>query len=320
MAAAMMLSCTVTTTLPGIEGACQLATENAVTLAPLQPLVVSDKAAFEISDHEFSQIHKLLLFKRGFDLGAYKDNCVRRRIAIRIRINHCESVQEYCDMLISEKNELDHLVKVLTIHVSQFFRNFSTFEKLRTEIIPALFATARQTGKKSLRFRSLGCSSGEEPYTLALILAEQFPEETVEIPVTIDAIDVDTGILESAEKALYNQDHLLETPLHYIAKYFSEEGLQYRLSPSITGMVNFKHDNIFNDLLYTDCDLLLCRNVMIYFAREQQDKVLANMARAVGKEGFLVLGKSEAILGESRNHFQTVCPVERIYRSRNSSP
>lgn len=297
----------------------RLPAENILTVATNEPLLVSGKSTFEISDHEFSQIRKLLLVKRGFNLDNYKDKCVRRRIAIRIRINHCESAQDYCDMLILEKNELDHLVKVLTIHVSQFFRNLSTFEKLRAEIIPALFATARQTGKKSLRFWSLGCSSGEEPYTLALILAEHFPRETVEIPVTIDASDVDTGILESAGKALYNQDHLLETPLNYIAKYFSEEGVQYRLSPSITGMVSFRHDNIFNDLLYTDCDLLLCRNVMIYFAREQQEKVLANMARAIGKDGFLVLGKSETILGENRTYFQTVCPVERIYRSRDSS-
>jgi len=293
--------------------------ENVLTITPNEPLLVSGKIAFEISDHEFSQIRKLLLVKRGFNLDDYKDKCIRRRIAIRIRINHCESVQDYCDLLIFEKNELDHLVKVLTIHVSQFFRNLSTFEKLRTEIIPALFATARQTGKKSLRFWSLGCSSGEEPYTLALILAEHFPMETVEIPVIIDATDVDSGILDSAEKALYNHDHLLEAPLNYINKYFSEKGSQYRLSPSITGMVNFRKDNIFNDLIYTECDLLLCRNVMIYFARYQQEKVLANMARAVGQDGFLVLGKSETILGESRNHFHTVCPVERIYRSRDSS-
>jgi len=286
---------------------------------PHEPLVVSPNAAFEISDNEFAQIRKLLLLKSGFNLDSYKDKCVRRRIAIRIRLNHCESVQDYCDMLISEKNEMDQLVKVLTIHVSQFFRNFSTFEKLRLEIIPALFAAARQSGKKSLRFWSLGCSSGEEPYTLALILAEYFSSEISEIPVSIDATDVDTGILLSAVNALYSHDHLKETPLNYITKYFCEEGSQYRLSPSITGMVSFRHDNIFNDLLYTDCDLLLCRNVMIYFARAQQEKVIANLARAVGKDGFLVIGKSETVLGERRNYFQTVCPLERIYRSRDSS-
>lgn len=293
--------------------------ENVVPIAPNEPLLVTEKSAFEISDHEFSQIRKILLVNRGFNLDNYKDKCVRRRIAIRIRINHCASVKEYCDMLLSEKTELDQLVKVLTIHVSQFFRNLSTFEKLQAEIIPQLFAAARQTGKKSLRFLSLGCSSGEEPYSLALILAEHFPLDILEIPVTIDATDVDPGILETAEKATYNHDRLLETPLNYISKYFSEERLQYRLSPSITRMVSFSNENIFNDHIYTSCDLLLCRNVMIYFSRDQQEKVLANIARAVGKDGFLILGKSETILGESRSHFQTVCPVERIYRLRDSS-
>lgn len=289
-----------------------------MTIAPNEPLLVSEKSTFEISDHEFSQIRKILLINRGFNLDNYKDKCVRRRIAIRIRTNHCTSVKEYCNMLVTEKNELDQLVKVLTIHVSQFFRNLSTFEKLRTEIIPQLFAAARQVGKKSLRFWSLGCSSGEEPYSLALILAEHFPREISEIPVSIDATDVDAGILEAARKAIFNHDHLLETPLNYISKYFSEVGVQYRLPASITGMVSFHNENIFNDQIYTGCDLLLCRNVMIYFAREQQAKVLANIARAVGRDGFLVLGKTETILGDSRSDFQTVCPVERIYRLRDS--
>lgn len=292
--------------------------ESALKKAPGNPLLVAELAPFEISDHEFSQIRKILLQNRGFNLDAYKDKCVRRRIAIRIRANHCATVQNYCDLLVSEKNELDQLLKVLTIHVSQFFRNFSTFEKLRLEIIPYIFATARKTGKKNLRFWSLGCSSGEEPYTLALILAEHFASEMLEIPVSIDATDVDTTILRTAEKAVYNHDRLIETPINYIAKYFDEERDQYRLSPTIKAMVNFNHGEIFNDLTYQSCDLLLCRNVLIYFAREQQEKVLKNMGSSLGNDGFLVLGKSETILGESRTHFQTVCPLERIYRHFNS--
>ena len=288
--------------------------DTVMNTAPEEPLMISGKNAFEISEPEFSQIRKILLSSRGFNLDAYKDRCVRRRIAIRIRANHCQSAQDYCDILVSEKKEIDHLLKVLTIHVSQFFRNLSTFEKLRTDIIPHLFATARQSGKKSLRFWSLGCSSGEEPYSLALILAEHFARETEEIPVKIDATDVDAAILQAAEKALYNHDRLLETPINYISKYFIEEGLQYRLSPAITGMVSFRNGEMFNHRIYNDCDLVLCRNVLIYLAREQQEKVLANIATALGRDGFLVLGKSETIMGESRTRFQTVCPVERIYR------
>ena len=79
-------------------------------------------------------------------------------------------------------------------------------------------------------------------------------------------------------------------------------------------MVSFKHGEMFNNLIYHDCDLMLCRNVLIYFAREQQEKILLNIAQALGTKGFLMLGKSETIMGTNRTHFQTVCPVERIYR------
>lgn len=284
-----------------------------------EPLLIHEVNSFDISDHELSQISKILLFNRGFNLSSYKDRCVRRRIAIRIRANHCETVQEYCNLLLAEKNEIDLLLKVLTIHVSHFFRNPSTFEKLRKEIIPHLFTAAKQQGRKALRFWSLGCSSGEEPYSLALIIAEYFADENREIPVTIEAIDVDQNIITIAEKAVYHHDRLIETPLHLVSKHFVEDGLQYRLVAETAQKVQFKTGDMFNSLIYSNCDLLLCRNVLIYFTRKQQEQVLANLARAIGDNGFLVLGKSEAILGESRNMFRTVCPVERIYRSNSQS-
>jgi chemotaxis protein methyltransferase CheR len=285
-----------------------------------EPLFVTENANVEISESEFARIRQILLFNRGFNLNAYKDKCIRRRIAIRVRSTHCESVNDYCDLLINHKSEIDKLVKVLTIHVSQFFRNLSTFEKLRGEIIPYLFSMARQKGKKSLRFWSLGCAGGEEPYSIALILAEHFSREMQEIPVRIDATDVDSGIIQSAENALFHHDRLLETPINYIQKYFDEEENQYRLSPSIRKMVSFSQGEMFNTLIYHECDLLLCRNVLIYLAREQQEKIFHNITRCLNENAFLVLGKSETILGESRSLFQTVCPVERIYRLAAAPP
>lgn len=280
----------------------------------VEPLFVTENTNIEISETEFATIRQLLLSHRGFNLDAYKDRCIRRRIAIRIRSTHCESVSDYCDLLKNHKSEVDKLVKVLTIHVSQFFRNLSAYDKLRTEIIPQIFSTAKQKGTKSLRFWSLGCAGGEEPYSLALILAEHFAREMQEIPVSIDATDVDSSIIQSAENALFNHDRLLETPLNYIQKYFDEVDNQYRLSPCIREMVSFSQGEMFNSLIYHECDLLLCRNVLIYLARDQQEKVFRNIARILNKDSFLVLGKSETILGETRSLFQTVCPVERIYR------
>lgn len=279
-----------------------------------EPLMVSDSSSLDISDDEFAEIRNALLYNRGFNLDAYKDRCVRRRIAIRVRATHCASVKEYCDHLHTHKPEIDHLLKVLTIHVSQFFRNFSTFEKLRLEILPHLFNYARSRGVSELKIWSLGCASGEEPYTLALILAEQFPEVIKEINVLIEATDIDNATLDLAKNGLYAAERMQEMPEQYLHKYFTATDSQYKLSPEIVDMVSFKTGDIFNDLLYRSCDLLLCRNVMIYFSREQQDRIFRNIARVLNPDGFMVLGKSETLLGESRALFQTVCPVERIYR------
>lgn len=278
-----------------------------------QPFV-SEYIPIEISDAEFAQIRQILFEMNGFNLDAYKDKCVRRRIAIRIRANHCYNVKEYCDLLSSQEKEVNLLLKVLTIHVSQFFRNFSVFEKLRLEIIPYLFGAARQESLNALRFWSVGCAGGEEPYTLAMILDDQFQHEMSRIPVQIDATDVDPTILESARIGVYSQERMLELPLHYREKYFIEENGLFTLSPKIRSMVTFRYADMFHDDTYQSSDLILCRNVMIYFAREQQDKVFRNIARVLNEWGFLLLGKSETILGESRNYFQTVCPIERLFR------
>lgn len=291
-----------------------LTSDTAYKTTSCEPLFVPENIQLEISDEEFAQISTALSLKRGFNLDAYKDKCVRRRIAIRIRANHCETVKEYCDLLLAQKNEIDQLLKVLTIHVSQFFRNFSTFEKLRQEIIPFLFNTARKKGLPNLRFWSLGCAGGEEPYTLALILKEHFASDTEEIPVTIEATDVDPAILNFARAGLFSPERMQELPDLYRQKYFTQEGELFRLVPSVIDMVTFRQGELLNKHLYTECDLLLCRNVLIYFSREQQEKVLANIAGTLGNDAFLVLGKSETILGESRMLFQAVCPVERIYR------
>ncbi len=277
------------------------------------PSFVSEYIPMEISDAEFAQISLILSEMRGFNLEAYKDKCVRRRIAIRIRANHCFTVREYCELLSSQEKEVEHLLKVLTIHVSQFFRNFSVFEKLRLEVFPYLFSAARQEGLSHLRFWSVGCAGGEEPYTLAMILDDLFQSEMAHIPVQIDATDVDSTILESARVGLYSQERMQELPFHYRQKYFTEENGLFLLSPKIRNMVNFSNADMFHDETYQQSDLILCRNVMIYFAREQQEKVFRNIARVLNRWGFLMLGKSETILGESRGYFKTVCPIERLF-------
>src|SRR5450631_3012377 len=129
-------------------------------------------AAAEITDRDLADIGTILGTRRNICLSVYKCACMKRRIAIRMRATRCSCTAEYCCLLRQSEHELDLLQKVLTIHVSQFFRNPSLFEKLRKEVVPALFASARADAAKSLRIWCLGCAGGEETYSLAIMLRE----------------------------------------------------------------------------------------------------------------------------------------------------
>ncbi len=268
----------------------------------------------DISADAFDMIGRMLKSLRGFNIAIYKDKCIRRRIAIRIRATRCLSAEEYCQLLVENEAEVDHLLKVLTIHVSQFYRNQSTFEKLRKDILPPLFARSEQEGGDWLKVWSVGCSSGEEPYTIALILKNFFGAETVRKKVSILATDVDAGIIEVARKGIYGAERIVEVPQPILKRFFRAHDGTYHLAQEIKEMVTFRQGDLFYAGSYQESDLILCRNVLIYFERWQQEKIISGFADALRKGGILVLGKSEALFGESRKRFQTVCPVERIYR------
>lgn len=269
-------------------------------------------SAVEFPDETFRLIREILKVRKGFDLGSYKDKCMKRRIAIRVRATRCATPEEYCALLLRNREEMDLLLKVLTIHVTQFFRNPSTFAKLKDEIIPSLFLRAEAEGREALVFWSVGCASGEEPYTLSLLLRDAFPAETARTRVSILATDVDAEVLETARKGCYDRERLAEMPQAMKERYFAEEGGRYCLLPAVKETVSFSRSDLFHPDAYPESDLILCRNVLIYFERKEQEKILQGFARSLHPGGFLVLGKSETLAERSR--FTTVCPVERIYR------
>jgi chemotaxis protein methyltransferase CheR len=203
-------------------------------------------------------------------------------------------------------------VKVLTIHVSQFFRNPPTFEKLRSDVLPHLFERCREGGT-ALRLWSVGCAAGEEPYSLAITLRTCFADAMETVPVSIVATDVDADVLERARDGVYGEDRLAGVDPLLRARYFEERNGRFFLCDEIRRMVTFRKGDLFHVDEYPSCDLILCRNVLIYFERSQQERIIKGFARALPLGGILVLGKSETLVGESRRLFRTICPVERIY-------
>lgn len=269
--------------------------------------------SLDIDDDELAEISSILEVRRNFSMSIYKDKCMKRRVAIRMRSCRCPDAASYCNLLRQSEQELDLLKKTLTIHVSQFFRNPSLFEKLQADIFPYLFQKSAAE-RKSLRFWSLGCAGGEEAYSLAIILREFFAEEILQTPAEILAADIDADILQAAERAEYNEDRLKDLPDGIRDRYFVRNGQRMRLLPEVREMVLFHRLNLVEVETFEPCQLALCRNTLIYFTRPDQENILRGIAHILSPGGILVLGKAETLVGEARRLFTALCPVERIYR------
>lgn len=267
----------------------------------------------DIGDAELAEIAAILKLRRNFSIFVYKDKCMKRRVAIRMRSNRCTNASAYCELLRQSERELDQLQKVLTIHVSQFFRNPSMFEKLRKDIIPVLYQSCAVV-KAPLRICSLGCAGGEEPYSMAILLREHFAAHLRQTATSINAIDIDEATLHTARKAEFSVDRLKYLPDQYRARYFHANGSRMLLARMIREMVTFHQGDISVSGNLHPCDLLLCRNTLIYFNRHDQESILERAADILPHGGILVLGKSETLVGNVRDRFTVMCPVERIYR------
>ncbi|MDD5286800.1 MAG: protein-glutamate O-methyltransferase CheR [Desulfuromonadaceae bacterium] len=267
----------------------------------------------DIGDDELAEISMILEKRRSFSMSVYKDKCMKRRVAIRMRSSRCHDAAAYCNLLRQSERELDLLLKALTIHVSQFFRNPSMFEKLQREVFPLLYQSCGER-RAPLRIWSLGCAGGEEAYSLAILLREYFPGDLRQIATNICATDIDEETLHAARKAEFNDDRLKDLPVEFCERYFDQSGSRMKLKDEIREMVTFCRGDIMAVEKFFPSDLVLCRNTLIYFTRPDQEKILNGVADILPIGGILVLGKSETLVGEVRGRFVPVCPVERIYR------
>ncbi len=279
----------------------------------------TDETSLDFPDHALERVRDILKARRNFDIGSYKEKYLKRRIAIRVRATHSATADAYCDLVARSEGEVDLLVKGLTIHVSQFFRNRTTFEKLRDEVLPALFERLRREGREQVTFWSVGCASGEEPYSLAIILRDSFGDELKQFKISLVATDINEGILNAARTGVYSPERLAEVPAGVKERYFSRVADRFLLAPAVREMVEFRRSDLFDPESSIESDLVLCRNVLIYFERGEQARILHGFASSLRTGGILVLGKAETLIGEVRQRFTTLCPIERIYQKSRFS-
>ncbi len=301
----------VLTILPDLKGSLPAAEESApespdpAEKQPAAPFVGGD-----ISDQSYRQICQTLKVEQGFDLAGYKDLCIKRRIAARIRAVGSNDPELYLEQLRQSSAEQERLLEALTIHVSQFFRNPSTFAVLEKQILPELLQQSRNTNGK-LRVWSAGCAGGEEAYSIALLCQELLRDDD---QLSIVGTDISADILQRAKQACYSHNRLAEVPADVLKRYFACRENSYQLSPEIKQRVRFFRHNILSDQPYFRVDLILCRNLLIYFTRPQQERIVRTLAKALPPGGYLVLGRAETLVAAVRELFQCIDPAERIYK------
>jgi chemotaxis protein methyltransferase CheR len=267
----------------------------------------------------FSGLRDVVLAAGGIDLDLYKERFLLRRITVRQRACGAPTLRAYLKLVSQNPVERGHLVRALTIHVSQFFRNPSTFQAIQEVVLPVLL-TQRQSGGRSLRLWSVGCACGEEPYSLAILLLEHGAESPQPYSSTIYATDIDPNSLHQAREGRYSAMSLATLPAPWRKRYFAREGEHYRIGPEARHLVYFKTHNILESAPFGRIDLILCRNVLIYMTEALQARVLQTLHEALNPGGFLVLGKVEGLTGPARDLLEPVNVPERIYRKSTWHP
>jgi chemotaxis protein methyltransferase CheR len=264
--------------------------------------------------HAFQGLRDLVLASGGIDLHRYKDRCVLRRIAVRQRASGAADLRAYLKLARRDPIERAQLVKALTIHVSQFFRNPTTFRAIETEILPAILAEKGRTGSHALRLWSVGCSCGEEPYSLALLLRETAREALGRYSTTIYGTDIEPECLRAAREGRYVETSLKTVPAAWRRRYFTHDGARYTVGPELRRLVHFKRHSVLDPVAFGRIDLVVFRNVLIYMTEVLQEQVLLGVHGAMNPGGYLILGKVEGLSGRTRDLFDAISVPERIYR------
>ena len=225
----------------------------------------------------------------NIDLNAYKERQMKRRIEALIRKNDIHSYDDYIIALRTDKDKYTEFINYITINVSEFFRNVDQWRLLEDEILPYLF----ENFGKRLKIWSAACSTGDEPYSLAMVLSKYIPLSNIKIIAT----DIDKQVLEKAKVGLYNVKSLAGLPEEFLLKYFTKiNDRTYQISDNIKSCVDFSQHNLLRDEYPKNCDLIVCRNVLIYFTEETKDIIYKKFYKSLKQDGILFVGSTEQII------------------------
>ncbi len=266
-------------------------------------------------------LHKVLLLLRGqtgHDFSLYKKNTLYRRLERRMNTLQLESLEEYVTYLQHNQEEVKVLFKDFLIGVTRFFRDYPAFQLLEEKILPELLG--KKKPKEAFRAWIAGCSTGEEAYSIAILVREYLEKSQFRSPVQVQifATDLDPGAIEKARKGQYYSNMGADMSRQRLDRWFTREGDFYQVNQEIREMIVFAEHNMTRDPAFTKLDLLCCRNVFIYFTPELQKKLLPVFHYTLSPGGVLFLGPAENVDGLNEA-FETLDVKWKLYRRRETS-
>lgn len=233
------------------------------------------------------------------DLNAYKERQMKRRIDALIGKHSISSYQAYVSEIKKNKTLFDEFVNYLTINVSEFYRNPEQWILLEKDVFPYLF----DKFGKNIKIWSAACSTGDEPYSLVMLLSKFMPLNQIHILAT----DIDKQVLDKARMGLYNEKSLKALPKEFQTKYFKRiNEKSYQIDANIKKCVEFKQHNLLKDSYPDRCDLIICRNVLIYFTEEAKDEIYMKFNNALKNDGILFVGSTEQIIQPQKLNFSSL--------------
>ncbi len=275
---------------------------------------VTRSLQLEDGNRALVEIFAQLRLRTGHDFANYKRSTVMRRIARRMSVHDFVQLRTYADYLKENREEADALLKDLLIRLTNFFRDPDAYAVLERHIIPKLFAE-RRAGDQ-VRVWVAGCATGEEAYSVAMVLAELAPDPVGAPAVQIFATDIDERALAHARAGLYTLNDTVDVSLDRLRRFFVKEGDGFRVRRELREMLLFAAHNVIKDPPFSHLDLITCRNLLIYLNRAAQERVLRLFHFGLNPGGYLFLGNSESA-DENGNLFVAVDKEQHIFQSRS---
>lgn len=247
-----------------------------------------------LPDDEFERYRKLIYDESGIHFSATNRSILESRLRERLREKKSGSLSDYFALITRDHEEFKTLLDAVTTNLTRFFRNQPHFDALQKYVIPELLKSRGSAPDRRLRIWSAGCSTGEEPYTIGLLLSEILPPPW---SAEIVASDISLKSLMVAKEGFYPDSRVAGVPDSYLSKYFERKPNGWQMRDQIKKLVRFDYHNLKNDSGLRNIDIVFCRNVLIYFDESAQKATIERFYDAMGSKSFLFIGHSESLFG-----------------------